>query len=90
MFTLANSEDQDGVLQNAAFHQDLHYFLRQLLSSEKKKIQFYSEIITHDLSIYTMDHLKSRWKNPLVHKVIIRNDIEENVLFYSVVRVIPH
>ena len=33
---LANSEDQDEMPHNAAFHQGLHHFLRQKRSSEKE------------------------------------------------------
>ena len=39
MRTLANSEDPDEMLHNAAFHQGLHFLLRQKRSSEKE-IQF--------------------------------------------------
>ena len=49
MGTLANSEDSDEILFNAAFHQGLHCFIRQNHSSEK-------EIMTCDPLIYTMDH----------------------------------
>ena len=34
--TFANSEDQDEMLHNAAFHHDLHCLLRQNRSSEKE------------------------------------------------------
>ena len=40
MRTLANSEDQDEMLHNAAFQQGHHCLLRQKGSS-KKEIQFY-------------------------------------------------
>ena len=46
MRTLANSEDPDD--------QGLHCLLRRK-QSEEKEIQYYSEIITCDPSIYTMD-----------------------------------
>ena len=36
MCTLANSEDPDEMLHNAAFHQGLNRLLRQKQSSEKK------------------------------------------------------
>ena len=36
MGTLANSEDPDEMLHNAAFHQGLHCLLRQNRSSEKE------------------------------------------------------
>ena len=55
MCTLANSEDPDEMLHNAAFHQGLHCLLRQKQISEKE-IHFYFEIITCDPSIYIMDH----------------------------------
>ena len=44
----------DEIPHYAAFHQDLHYLLRQKESSEEE-IQYYLEIITGDPSIYTMD-----------------------------------
>ena len=37
MCTLANSEDPDEMLHNAAFHQGLYYLLRQKTYSEKEK-----------------------------------------------------
>ena len=46
MGTLANSEDPDEMLHNAAFHQGLHCLLRQNQSSEKE-IQHFLEIITY-------------------------------------------
>ena len=57
MSTLANNEDPDEMPHNGTFHQGLHCLLRQKQSSEKD-MQFYLEIITHDPSIYTMDHPK--------------------------------
>ena len=57
MSTLANSEDPDEMLHNAAFHLGLHCLLMQKQSSEKE-IQFYLEIITWDPSIYMIDHPK--------------------------------
>ena len=47
MGTLANSEDPDEMLLNAAFHQDLHCLLRPNQSLEKE-IQYFLEIITCD------------------------------------------
>ena len=49
MGTLANSEDPDEMLHNAAFHQGIHCLLKQKPSSEKK-IQSYLESITCDPS----------------------------------------
>ena len=43
------------MLHDATFHLGKHCLLRQNQSSEKE-IQNYSEIITCDPSIYTMDH----------------------------------
>ena len=43
---------------NAAFHQGLHCLLRQKRSLEKE-IKVYLEIITADLSNYTMDQLST-------------------------------
>ena len=39
MLTLANSEDPDEMPHHGAFHQGLHYLLRQKRSAEKE-IQF--------------------------------------------------
>ena len=44
----ANSKDPDEIRQNAAFHQGLHYLLRQEMH--------YLEIVTCHPSIYTIDH----------------------------------
>ena len=55
MGTLANSEDPDEMLHNAAFQQGLHCLLLQKPSSEIE-IQCYLEIIKCDPSTYTMDH----------------------------------
>ena len=52
---MADSADPDEMPHKAAFHQGLHCLLRQNQSSEKE-IQYFLEIITHNLSIYTMDH----------------------------------
>ena len=49
-----NSEDPDEMLQNAAFHRDLHCLLRQNRSSEKE-IQYFLSI-TCESSIYSMNH----------------------------------
>ena len=51
MHTLANSEDPDEMPHNAAFHQGLHYLLREKQFSEKE-IRFLLEIITCDLGMY--------------------------------------
>ena len=51
---VTNSEDQDEMPQNAAFHQDLHCLLLQKQSSEQE-MQFYFEIITCDPLMYAMD-----------------------------------
>ena len=55
MGTLANSEDPDEMLHNAAFHQGLHCMLSQNQSLKKER-QYFFEIITCDSSIYLMDH----------------------------------
>ena len=66
----ANSEDPDETLYYVAFHQGLHC-LRQRRFSEKE-IQFYLEIITCDLLIYTMDQPKfivtNQMEQSIVHK----------------------
>ena len=61
MCILANSEDQDEMPHNVAFHQGLHGLLGQKGSPEKfKKYNFYLEIVTCDPLLYTcsMDHSK--------------------------------
>ena len=51
MGTLANSEDQDKMPYDAAFHQGLNCLIRQKASSEKE-MKYYMEIITFDTSIH--------------------------------------
>ena len=41
MVAMANGDDPDEMLHNAAFHQGLHYLLRQKIFSEKE-IQYFS------------------------------------------------
>ena len=53
MTILANSEDPDEMLHNAALHQGLYCLVRQNWFSEKE-IQFYLEIITCDPLMYKM------------------------------------
>ena len=55
MCTLANIEDQDEMLHNAAFHQGLHCLLRQKQSSKRNTIL--GGNYSHP-SIYTVDHPK--------------------------------
>ena len=57
MGTLANNEDPDEMLHNAAFDLSLHCLLGQKRSSVKE-IHILIEIITCDTSMYTMDHPK--------------------------------
>ena len=59
MGTLANSEDQDEMPHNVAFHKGLHCLLRFKRTSVKET-QFDLERITRDPSIYTctLDHPK--------------------------------
>ena len=57
MCILAKSEDPDEMLHDVAFHPDFHCMLRQN-DLQRKKYNFYLEIITCDPSIYTMDHSK--------------------------------
>ena len=56
MHTLANREDLDELLQNAAFHQGLHRLLCQKGSSEKEIQYFLEKIITCGPWIYTKDY----------------------------------
>ena len=69
MGTLANSEDPDEILQNAAFHQGLHCLLRENLSSVQE-IQYFFRIITCERLVHTMDHSNfivcSLWNIPMV------------------------
>ena len=53
--TFANSEDPEEMPNFATFLLDLHCLLRQKCSSEVE-IEYYFEIITCDLAIYTMGH----------------------------------
>ena len=62
MRTLANSVDPDEMPHSATFYQGLHCLHR-------KEIQYFLEITTCDLSIYTMDH----------HKFIVSNQKEESI-----------
>ena len=55
MGTLANSEDPDEMLHDAAFHQGLQCLLRQNQSSGKEN-QYFVEIKSCDPSICKMDH----------------------------------
>ena len=86
--SLANSEDPDEMPHDAAFHQGLHYWLRQN-DLNRKKYNFYLEIITCGHLIYTMDHPYIQWtiprllnqsrrKNPLVYQP--RHEISNNVV----------
>ena len=71
MLTLANSEDPDEMLHNAAFHQSLHCLLRQKQSLEKE-MQYSFEFITCDPLIYTIDH-------PKFKLFIVSNQREESI-----------
>ena len=67
MGTLANSEDPDEMLHNAALHQGLQYLLRRNQSPEKE-IQYILEITTCYSSIHTLTHqdlIVALWKMPL-------------------------
>ena len=55
MLTLANSEDPDEMPHHAAFQLCLQCLLDKN-GLQRKKYNFYLEIITFDPSIYTMDH----------------------------------
>ena len=57
MRTLANSEDSDEMLHDAAFHQG-HDFLLRSNAFQRNKYIFFFEIITCNPSIYTLDHPK--------------------------------
>ena len=72
MLSLANSEVPDE-MPYKAFHQGLHYLLRQKFDFQDKQNNVYLEIIFCDPLIYLMDHPKfivTNQKNPLVHKGI--------------------
>ena len=71
MGAFANSEDPDEMSLFVAFHQSLRGLLRLNRSSEKE-IQYVFEIITCDLSIYTMDHSSSFIENYIGLKKVIR------------------
>ena len=55
VITTADREDPDLMLQSVAFHQGLHCLLRQN-DLQRKKNQFYLEIVTCDPLNYKMDH----------------------------------
>ena len=55
MGTIANTEDQDEMPQNALFHRCLHCLLRQSRSSELE-IYYILEIVTCDPTMYTIDN----------------------------------
>ena len=61
MPTLSNSVDPDEIPNDMAFHWGLLCLLRHKRSSEK--YNFHLEIITCDLSLYIMDHLKFNVSN---------------------------
>ena len=63
MDTLANSEDQDEMQHNAAFHQGLHCLLRLKQPSGTE--------IHHDLETSTCDPLKYTMGCPLLYIVSI-------------------
>ena len=54
---MANSEDPDEMLQNAAFHQGLHCLLRYKIQSSGAEIHNYLEISTCVPLIYIKDIL---------------------------------
>ena len=56
MHPLANSEIPDEMPQNVAFHLGLHSFKNKNDLQIRK--QYYWEIITCHLSVYTIDHPK--------------------------------
>ena len=56
-FTTADREDPDLRPHNVAFYQGLHCLLRQN-DLQRKKLQFYLEIVICDPLGYTMDHSK--------------------------------
>ena len=58
MCPLANNEDPDEMPYNVAFHQGLQYLPSNKNHLQRKINNFYLELKTCDLSIYTMDHPK--------------------------------
>ena len=52
--TLTNSEDQDEMLHNVVFHQDLHCFFLNKINLQRVKYKICLEIITCVPSINTM------------------------------------
>ena len=53
--TLTNSEVSDEMPHSVEFYQGLHCLLYYDKKSSEKEIQFYSEIISCDFSIYIID-----------------------------------
>ena len=69
MHTVANTEDQDEILHNVAFHLDLHYLLLQKQSSAKE-IHILFGNMTRDVSIYIlMGHAKLIMSNQKVKPI---------------------
>ena len=68
MRTLANSEDPDEMLHDAAFHQG-HDCLLKSNAFQRNKYIFFFKIITCNPSIYTLDH----------PKFIVSNEKEESI-----------
>ena len=58
VLTTADSEDPDELLHNTVYHQGLQCLVRQKRSSERKKLQFYLEIVICEPSNYAIDHFK--------------------------------
>ena len=75
MHTLANSEDQDEMPHNAAFHQGLHCFRRQKGSADKE-MHIILKIITCDPLIYTMDYPKSSVSDQKEESISTLRDIQ--------------
>ena len=68
MCILENSDDPDKMLHNAAFYQGRHCLLDKN-ELQRKKYNFYMEIIACDPLIYIMDH----------PKFIVSNQKEESI-----------
>ena len=67
---LADSDEPDEMLHNAALHQGLHCLLRQSIFGERNTI--FLEMIACDPLVDTMDHpdltVSTSWEIPLVLK----------------------
>ena len=81
VITTGDSEDPDEVPHNTAFHQGLHYLLRQKLSSEKK-LHYHLEIVTCGPSHYAFFPLLNNIKDIICGNV--RKCVMLSIIFWTI------